>query len=175
MNRSTVANRDEARQGMWSGLSRIAFYISLLIIPLLLLTALRAKTDHGFVYELGKNFALLGFLILALQFLLSARVKWIEGPFGQDILLHFHKWMAVFATSLLLLHPLLLAAGGKGWSLLTALDSPWYMRAAILFSSPCGRSGPEYWLRRSSRIFTIECCAPSGSAVSRFPLVHLGG
>ena len=114
---------------MWSGFSRIALYISILMIPLTLVAVLRPETDHGFVYELGKNFALLGFTIIALQFLLSARFESIERPFGQDMLLHFHKWMAVFATSLLLIHPLLLAAGDKGWPLLIALDVPWYIWA----------------------------------------------
>lgn len=123
-NRSLAARQDKEDQGMWSGFSRIALYISILMIPLTLVAVLRPETDHGFVYELGKNFALLGFTIIALQFLLSARFESIERPFGQDMLLHFHKWMAVFATSLLLIHPLLLAAGDKGWPLLIALDVP---------------------------------------------------
>ncbi|MFO8031544.1 MAG: ferredoxin reductase family protein [Desulfohalobiaceae bacterium] len=77
--------------------------------------------------DIGRNLALIGFMVLILQFLLAARVKWIERAFGLDILLRFHKYIAVTAAGCLLLHPLLLAAGNKDWSLLIGLDLPWYI------------------------------------------------
>jgi predicted ferric reductase len=69
----------------------------------------------------------MAFAILIIQFIIAARVKWIERPVGFDILIRFHQYMAIFALALLIAHPLLLAAGGKGVRLLIGLDLPWYI------------------------------------------------
>lgn len=63
----------------------------------------------GFVEQLASTNGLLAFAILALQFILSARIRWIEWPFGLDILYLFHKRMGIFAGLLLLSHPILMA------------------------------------------------------------------
>jgi hypothetical protein len=70
---------------------RVGLYVIILISPLLLAFVFRPKTDHSFIFEIGKNFTLLG-LIIALQFLLGARIKWIEKPFGLDIVIAFHRF-----------------------------------------------------------------------------------
>lgn len=104
---------------------RIVLYIFLLLLPLAMAAAF-GPGGHGFLGELGRSFALLGFTIVTLQFVLSARLSWLERPFGLDMLFRFHKAMAVFATVLLLLHPVLVAAGGAGWALLIGFDTPWH-------------------------------------------------
>jgi predicted ferric reductase len=64
--------------------------------------------------------ALIAIAILSMQFVLSARLRCIEGPFGLDRIMQFHRMMAMSAVALLLMHPLLLAAdpAGVGWKLL---------------------------------------------------------
>lgn len=57
-------------------------------------------TDNGYVYEIGKAFGLMGFISIGLQFILSSRRKWIERPFGLDMIISFHKAMAVLAGML---------------------------------------------------------------------------
>lgn len=81
----------------------------------------------GLVYEIGRSFGLAAAVILALQVLPTGRFKWIEKPFGLDMLVRFHKHMAVFAVGLVGAHFFLLAAGGAGWGLLFSLDLPWYI------------------------------------------------
>jgi predicted ferric reductase len=74
------------------------------------------------------------FSILALQFVTSARLRWIEAPFGLDVLLAFHRAMALVATGLLCMHPLLIASG-QSWGLLTKGRvhwSIWVGRIALL-------------------------------------------
>ena len=115
--------------------SRIALYLLALLTPLTLVAVFRPRTDHSFTFELGKNFALVGLTVLALQFVLSARLKWIEAPFGLDVLTGFHRSMGIFAAVLLTAHPFLLALGDGDPSLLTAFDVEWYIwlaRAALL-------------------------------------------
>ena len=95
--------RNYSRDG--AALLRLALYALVVLAPLIIVAVLRPKTDHGFVYTIGKNLALVGFTILAMQFVLSARLKWIERPFGLNVLFDFHKMVAVLATLLLLSPP----------------------------------------------------------------------
>lgn len=102
----------------------VAAYALIVIAPVAVVGVAQPVTDHGFVYTIGKNLALCGFTILAMQFILSARIKWIERPFGLDTLFLFHKCMGMVAMLLLVLHPLLLAAGSE-WSLLWDMGVSW--------------------------------------------------
>jgi predicted ferric reductase len=81
--------------------------------------------------EAGVDSAIVGFTLLALQFVLAARLSWIEGPFGLDVLMQFHRAMALVAVTLLCVHPLLVAAE-SGWWLLTRWRAPWYLWAGRL-------------------------------------------
>jgi predicted ferric reductase len=85
------------------------------------------ETDHTFVYELGRSFALIGISIIAMQFVLAARLHWVERPFGLDLVMRYHKAMSLLAVALLVTHPLLLAAGGAGFGLLTSPEAPWFI------------------------------------------------
>jgi predicted ferric reductase len=60
--------------------------------------------------EVGVDIALVGFTLLSLQFVLAGRFACIEGPFGLDRLMRFHRAMGIVAAALLLAHPLLLIA-----------------------------------------------------------------
>jgi len=85
------------------------------------------RTQQSFLWELGKSFALVGAVVLVLQFVLAARLRGITRHFGLDAVLRFHRGMAIFAVVLIVLHPVLLALGGGGWSLLTSARMPWYI------------------------------------------------
>ncbi len=111
---------------MFSPLSLILVYPLVVILPAVLVSILGTATE-GVVYEMGRNAALAGVMIILLQGFLAARFKWVERPFGLDILVRFHKYMAAAAAVLLLLHPLLIAAGSGSLDLLISLDQPWYI------------------------------------------------
>jgi predicted ferric reductase len=111
---------------MAGALFRITSYTAIVLLPVLLATFLGSGPGN-FLFELGKNCALMGFMVLVFQFVIATRIKWVERAFGFDILIRYHKHMAVFAGILFLAHPLLLAAGGGGSRLLLALDLPWYI------------------------------------------------
>jgi len=106
---------------------RMLMYAAIVFSPLFLLALLRPLTDHSFIYTVGKNVALVGFTILAMQFVVSARLKWIERSFGLNVLFHFHKTMAIVAALLLLSHPVLLAIGGRDWSLIFGPQVIWHI------------------------------------------------
>lgn len=117
--------------GRWSHtgamLLRAFLYVLVVTAPLLLVILFRREANHGFVFELGKSLALVAYAVLAMQFVVAARLKWVEEPFGLDMVFRFHRAMASLAAVLLLLHPVLLALGGAGPRLLTSFDAPWYI------------------------------------------------
>jgi len=126
---------NHSKSGRLAAAVRLVIYGVVALSPLASVAFLRPLTDHGFVYTIGKNLALVGFTILALQFVLSARIPWIERPFGLNVLLQFHKAMAILAALLLTAHPVLLAIGGRDWSLLLGPQVIWHIwlgRIALL-------------------------------------------
>lgn len=109
----------------WGGLL-CAAYPLLAITPMLALHGLGYNADHSAIAQLGIDSALVGFKLLSLQFVLTARFTWIE--FGLDVILRFHRVMALVAVILLCAHPVFLA-GAEGWTLLIRLKMHWYLWA----------------------------------------------
>lgn len=107
-----------------AALLRVALYLAAVLTPLALAYAQQPSSDHPFFQELAKSAALVGYTIAALQFILAGRFRWIERPFGLDAVCAFHRRMGAFAGTLLLLHPVLYAAGGE-WGMLFGLDHGW--------------------------------------------------
>ena len=102
-------------------------YVLLVISPLMLIFLTGPLTNHGVVYEMGKAFALMGYIMLALQFLLASRQKMIEKHYGLDMIFKYHKAMAILAGMLILSHPILLSLGLGNFDMLTSLNLPWYI------------------------------------------------
>jgi predicted ferric reductase len=114
----------------WGALLSAA-YPMLVLTPLAVFAVLSPHSERGAAAEMGVDGAVVAFTILALQFVLSARLRWIEAPFGLDLLLRFHRTMAFVAMGLLCLHPLLIASE-EGWSLLTRWQARWPLWAGRL-------------------------------------------
>jgi predicted ferric reductase len=108
-----------------SGSLLIVLYLLCSVFALILLTFVHPHTDDGLIHQIGKNCALVAFIILTLQVVLAARIKWIERPFGLDMIFRFHKAAAILAFSLLILHFTLVAWGSRHWRLLTAVEIDW--------------------------------------------------
>ncbi len=102
-------------------------YVLATFSPLILIAALRMKSTMTVLFDTATGFALVAFAIIALQPVLSSRWKWVEKPFGFDVVIRFHRHMALVALLLLLAHPRGMAYGGLGWGLLTSLKQPWYI------------------------------------------------
>jgi predicted ferric reductase len=112
-----------------------AAYPLLIVAPLAVFAIASPISKHELIAEMGVNCAVVAFTILALQFVISARLRWVEAPFGLDVLLRFHRAMAIVAMVLLCIHPLLVASD-EGWGLLTSWRVHWPLwagRLALLF------------------------------------------
>ncbi len=91
--------------------------------------------DGGWVYEAGQLLSLLAFPVFALQPVLASRLRLADRTFGLDRVMRFHRTMAIAAGVMILLHPVLLAAGLSWWALIFGFDLPWYIllgKAALL-------------------------------------------
>jgi predicted ferric reductase len=117
----------------WGALLAAAYPV-LLVTPLAVFAVASPHSSHGLLAEIGALCGVVGFTMLALQFVIAARPRWLEAPFGLDVLLRLHRAMALVALGLLCSHPLLLATD-RGWGLLTNWRARWPLwagRVALL-------------------------------------------
>jgi predicted ferric reductase len=108
-----------------------AAYPLLILTPLAVFAVASPDSYHAPSAEIGVNCAVVAFTILAMQFVISARPRWLDGPFGLDIVLRFHRTMALVAMGLACIHPLLIASD-EGWGLLTRWRANWSIWAGRL-------------------------------------------
>jgi predicted ferric reductase len=62
---------------------------------------------------MGLATALLAFSLLAMQVAMGSRLHILDRAFGLDVVLLFHRGMGIFATLLLITHPVLIAIGAR--------------------------------------------------------------
>ncbi len=121
---------------MPSTLLPVIAYAVFSLIPLALASLFGPLGHHAtYAFELGRAFGLIIFPVLAMQPVLAARFREISAPYGLDMVVDFHKYMGAAIVAAAILHPLLLAYGGHGLSLLISLDVPWQIwvgKAALL-------------------------------------------
>ncbi len=113
----------------------ILIYFAAVFAPLLTALVLGKRGRESFAYEVGLSVALVGFAMLLMQFVLSSRAKWLDRRFEMGLVYQFHRATGIIAGVLLLTHPLLLAAGRRGWPLLIGLHQHlyiWLGRGALL-------------------------------------------
>lgn len=113
----------------------IIIYALIVLTPMLLAYLSAARTDENFLHELGKMFAMVAVPILLLQPVLAARLRPITHHYGFDMVMRFHKGMAVLAAVLLVSHPVLIDLSDGEWGLVYSLQMPWVIwlgRIALL-------------------------------------------
>lgn len=106
---------------------RVVLYAVLLALPLAVSAVVEPASEqepHTFLELLADNFGIVGFTIVCLQFVIAARLRWVEWPFGLDMLFQFHRAMAMFAGVLLVSHPLLMVLDGET-DLVMTLEATW--------------------------------------------------
>jgi predicted ferric reductase len=124
---AVTALRDRCREPSRAAAIRIGLYAMILALPPAVSAVVPAANEqepHTFLELLADNFGLLGFTILCLQFVIAARLRWVEWPFGLDMLFRFHRAMATFAGVLLISHPLLMVLDGET-DLVLKLEATW--------------------------------------------------
>jgi predicted ferric reductase len=100
-----------------------------------------------YLYGAGRLLALVGFVVLFNQYILSSRIKWIERGMGLDRLFIVHRWSGVIGLLLVLTHPVALFAFDVLQGYPTAL-SPLKLVGALALAMACVVAGVALLYRR---------------------------
>ncbi len=115
----TVTLRGIARCALWIGL-----YVLLVLFPIPWV-GFGAASTRAFADQLGAVLGYVALSILAMQFVLTARFRLLQPPFGSDAVYAFHRGMALVALLFLLLHPVLMLPASELPARLDPLGGSW--------------------------------------------------
>jgi predicted ferric reductase len=82
--------RLKAAKRVVGGAFRILVYLGVAIAPLVLAWS-GMEPGRGFLIDFSVALGFVGPSLMGLQFLLAARFRWVEAPFGMDVLLQCHR------------------------------------------------------------------------------------
>ena len=108
-------------------------YMFLVLTPLFVMLAAPRPTGRELWRDFSVSLGFIGLAIMALQFVLTARFKWLKSPYGSDLVYHFHRQISFIALILILSHPLLLFIfSPQTLGLLNIFTAPWRARFAVV-------------------------------------------
>lgn len=90
----------------WLGL-----YLAAVTVPLFALLPQAGAMGSGFVRDFSMALGYAGLAMLGVQFALTARFRRATAPFGIDIVYYFHRYLALCALLIVVVHYLMLRAG----------------------------------------------------------------
>jgi predicted ferric reductase len=111
----------------------IVAYLLLTLLPLLVLLLYPPPSGRGFWIDFSVALGFIGLAMMALQFVIAARVNRIDSSYGIDILLQFHRYTSLAALLMVLAHPaILFIVQPDTLQLLNFPQAPWRARMAVL-------------------------------------------
>lgn len=117
------------------GILWIVLYLIVILLPLLVLLFYPPTANSGRTFWLDFSIALgfIGLAMMAMQFALTARIRFVEASYGIDLILQFHRYTSVISFLFILLHPIILFIDNlKTLQLLNFSQAPWRAKAAII-------------------------------------------
>ena len=138
------------RKRIVQGVAWGVIYLLLILSPLIVMFLAPHPVGREFWRELSVSLGFVGLAMMALQFALTARFKWLKAPYGADIVYHFHRQISFVALILILAHPLLLFVfSPETLKLLLIWSAPWRARAAVTaILSLLGVVGLSVWRKK---------------------------
>ncbi len=88
-----------------SGVFWIGLYLLVVLVPVFLMLLPPVPSGRTFWLELSIALGFVGLTQIAVQFVLIARFRRVTAPYGIDIILHYHRQIAMMAVAIILLHP----------------------------------------------------------------------
>jgi predicted ferric reductase len=114
------------------GSAFVGLYLLLAIAPLLVLGLDRLPERRDFWTELSVGLGFLGLATMSLQFAVTARLRPVAAPYGLDVVIQFHRQIAVVATLMVLAHPaILFIRDPELLALLNVAEAPWRARFGV--------------------------------------------
>lgn len=117
-----------ARMAVW-----IFLYLACILAPLFALFAGSFPPARDFWTEFSIALGYSGLAIMGLQFSMTARFRFVNAPWGEDVIYYFHRKVSLIAVALVIAHPLILfAVRPELLALLNFINAPWRARFAAL-------------------------------------------
>jgi predicted ferric reductase len=115
------------------GLFWLLLYLAIVLVPVFLMLVPPVPSGRGFWLEFSVALGFVGLTQIGLQFLLIARFKRVTAPYGIDIILRYHKQIALVAVGAILLHPIIIVIDYPArLKLLNPLGGNWASRFALI-------------------------------------------
>jgi predicted ferric reductase len=111
----------------------LAVYLFFVLAPLFALLFGSHPEPRAFWTEFSAALGYSGLAIMALQFGLTARFRFVTDPWGEDVIYHMHRQVSLVAVALVVAHPVILFVTRP--ELLGLLDffyAPWRARFAAI-------------------------------------------
>ena len=128
-----IVRKREPRSSQVRGAVWIATYLLFILAPLFALLFGAHPPARPFWTEFSVALGYSGLAMMALQFGLTARFRYVTEPWGEDVIYHFHRQISLCAVVLVVAHPIILfIARPELLSLLNSITAPWRARFAAL-------------------------------------------
>jgi predicted ferric reductase len=116
-----------------SGVFWLGLYLAIVLVPVFLMLVPPVPSGRAFVLEFAVALGFVGLTQIGLQFLLIARFKRLTAPYGIDIILRYHRQIAIVAVAAILLHPMLIMIDEPSrLELLNPVRGNWASRFGLL-------------------------------------------
>ncbi len=120
-------------KGPWQAAGGLGGYLALILAPFAVLILAPTPARHGFWWEVGIGLGFGGLIMMALQFLLTARLRRLTAPYGIDVIYYFHRYLAYVLGLIVLAHPVLLILGDPTLpARLNPASASWAMLSGLL-------------------------------------------
>jgi predicted ferric reductase len=118
----------------WRVSLQSAAYVLVAILPLGIAYFGAAREGRGFWIELGVGLGMVAFALLGMQFITTARLRWVAPRVGSDAVIYFHRQAGILTLLIFLGHPLILFAADPAY--LAYLDPREnFLRAVFLIAA----------------------------------------
>jgi predicted ferric reductase len=115
------------------GLFWLLLYLAIVLVPVFLMLVPPVPSGRPFWLEFSIALGFVGLTQIGLQFLLIARFKRVTAPYGIDVILRYHRQIAMVAVGAILLHPIILVIDYPArLKLLNPLSGNWASRFALI-------------------------------------------
>jgi predicted ferric reductase len=111
----------------------LLLYLAIVLVPVFLMLVPPVPSGRPFWLEFSIALGFVGLTQIGLQFLLIARFKRVTAPYGIDIILRYHRQIAIVAVAAILLHPIIIVIDNPSrLKLLNPLSGNWASRFALV-------------------------------------------
>jgi predicted ferric reductase len=116
-----------------AGLFWLLLYLTIVLVPVFLMLVPPVPSGRPFWLEFSIALGFVGLTQIGLQFLLIARFRRATAPYGIDIILRYHRQIAIVAVAAVLLHPTIIVIDNPSrLALLNPLGGNWASRMGLL-------------------------------------------